>query len=87
MTQATEQQAARKRFSFGAVWSKAVIAGTVKDHDKLVAHGVKLKVGSKSSLKTLKFETLLGKVADALKNAEPAETAAAKSKKTDEASA
>lgn len=67
MTQATEQQASRKRFSFGPVWSTAVIEGTAKDHEKLIAHGVKLKLGSKSSLKAYKFETLLGKVAAALK--------------------
>ena len=66
MTQASEQQAGRKRFSFGPVWSKAVVAGTAKDKDKLVAHGVKLKVGSKSSLSTLKLETLITKVAAAI---------------------
>jgi len=68
MTQSTaaKAQAARKRFSFGPVWSAAVVAGTVKDHDKLIAHGIKLKVGSRSELKKVKFETLLGKVASAI---------------------
>lgn len=65
---ATQAQIGRKRFSFGPVWSAAVIAGNVKDHDKLIAHGLKLKVGSRSTLKTLKFETLLGKVAVALQS-------------------
>ena len=60
MTQATVQ---RKRFSFGPVWSKAVVEGKVTDHEKLIAHGVKLKVGAKSDLKRLKFATLLAKVA------------------------
>lgn len=62
---------ARKRFSFGPVWTAAVKAGTVKDQDKLIAHGVKLKVGTKSDLSRLKMDTLLGKVTAAL-NAAPA---------------
>lgn len=57
-----EQRAARKRFSFGKVWTAAVIAGDVTDKDKLVAHAVKLKAGRKYDLSKLKFETLLGKV-------------------------
>ena len=77
MTQASEQQAARKRFSFGPVWSKAVVEGTAKDVDKLIAHGVKLKVGSKSDLKRYKPETLMAKVAEAIK----AEDKTPKSKK------
>jgi hypothetical protein len=56
----------RKRFSFGPVWAASVLAGKAKDFDKLVAHGVKLKVGAKSDLRRLKFETLLGKVQTAL---------------------
>ena len=78
MTQSTaaKAQAARKRFSFGPVWSAAVIAGNVKDHEKLIAHGIKLKVGSRSTLKTLKFETLLGKVATALQSQKPEADAA-----------
>ena len=56
-------RAARKRFSFGAVWNAAVVAGTATDMDKLVAQGVKLKVGAKSDLKRLKLATLRTKVA------------------------
>lgn len=56
------QRDARKRFSFGKVWVEAVIAGTVTDQDKLVAHAVKLKAGRKGDLSKLKFATLLGKV-------------------------
>lgn len=59
----------RKRFSFGPVWAAAVVAKKVKDHDKLIAHGVKLKVGAKSDLKHLNFETLLDKVAEKLVSA------------------
>jgi hypothetical protein len=56
------QQAARQRFSFGPAWNKAVLAGDVKDVNKLVAHAVKLKTGKKSDLKKVKFATLLAKV-------------------------
>ena len=63
----------RKRFSFGPVWTAAVIAGKVTDHEKLIAHAVKLKVGAKSDMKRLRFETLLAKVAAAL-TAAPATT-------------
>lgn len=56
----------RKRFSFGAVWNAAVIAGTVTDHDKLIAHAIKLKVAGRSDAKRLKFETLRTKVAAAI---------------------
>ena len=59
-------RAARKRFSFGAVWNAAVVAGTATDMDKLVAQGVKLKVGAKSDLKRLKLATLRAKVAATL---------------------
>lgn len=57
------QRAARKRFSFGPVWTKAVIDGTATDAAKLVEHAVKLKVGSRSDLKKLKLATLRTKVA------------------------
>lgn len=63
---AAEAQAARKRFSFGPVWQAAVISGKVKDHDKLIAHAIKLKIGGKSALKGYKFETLREKVAAAI---------------------
>jgi len=56
------QRDARKRFSFGKVWTEAVKAGEVSDKDKLVAHGVKLKAGRKYDLSKLRFETLLAKV-------------------------
>lgn len=59
----------RKRFSFGKVWSAAVVAGTITDHDKLVAHAVKLKVAARSDAKRLKFETLRTKVAAAIEKA------------------
>lgn len=66
MTEMTMSEPARKRFSFGPVWNAAVIAGTVKDHEKLIAHAVKLKVAARSDAKRLKFETLLAKVSAAL---------------------
>lgn len=69
----TERVDTRKRFSFGPVWNAAVIAGTVKDHQKLIAHAVKLKIAAQSDAKRLKFETLLAKVASALKDEAPTE--------------
>lgn len=57
-----QQQASRKRFSFGPVWNKAVIEGNITDTNKLVAQAVKLKCGKKSDLKRIKFSTLLAKV-------------------------
>jgi hypothetical protein len=63
---AIDKQAARKRFSFGPVWNAAVIAGNIKDHDKLIAQAVMLRVSSRSDAKRLKFETLRNKVAAAL---------------------
>jgi len=60
------QRDARKRFSFGKVWTEAVVAGAVSDKDKLVAHAVKLKAGKRSDLRKLRFETLLAKVQKAL---------------------
>lgn len=62
----TPEPTARKRYSFGPVWTAAVVAGTVKDHEKLIAHAVKLKVAARSDAARLKFETLLGKVAAAI---------------------
>jgi hypothetical protein len=56
------QRAARTRYSFGKVWTAAVVAGQVTDKDKLVAHAVKLKAGRKYDLSKLKFGTLLAKV-------------------------
>lgn len=67
-------RAARKRYSFGPVWNAAVVAGKATDLDKLVAQGVKLKVGAKSDLRRLKLATLRAKVAAKL---QPAATPAA----------
>ena len=69
MTATTKTTVERKRFSFGPVWNAAVIANKVTDHDKLIAHAVKLKVAPKSDAKRLKFETLRLKVAAALEAA------------------
>ena len=72
MTATNTQVTTRKRsFSFGPVWSAAVVAGKVSNretlaHEKLIAHAVKLKIGSRSNIKRLKFDTLLAKVAAAL---------------------
>ena len=66
----------RKRFSFGPVWNAAVVAGKITDHEKLIAHAVKLKVGAKSDIRRLKFDTLLAKVAAAIQAAPVAEPAA-----------
>jgi len=60
------EKAARKRFSFGPVWNQAVIAGTVKDTEKLVAQGVKLKLGTKDELAALSHDSIQAKVAAAL---------------------
>lgn len=57
------QRAARKRFSFGAVWNASVVAGKATDVAKLVEQAVKLKVGARSDLKKLKLATLRTKVA------------------------
>jgi hypothetical protein len=56
------QRAARTRYSFGKVWTAAVMEGKITDTDKLVAHAVKLKAGRRSDLKKLRFSTLLAKV-------------------------
>jgi hypothetical protein len=56
------QRAKRQRYSFGPTWTSAVVEGKVSDHDKLVAHAVKLKVAQRSTAKKLRFETLLAKV-------------------------
>lgn len=61
-----KQRAARKRYSFGPAWLNAVLGGVVNDKDKLIAHAVKLKVGAKSDVSKLKFETLLEKVQNAI---------------------
>lgn len=77
------QRASRKRFSFGPVWNKAVIAGTAKDEAKLLAQAVQLKLGSLSDLKRLKLETLRARVAAKLQ--EPADAAPAAEAVTTEA--
>jgi hypothetical protein len=56
------QRAKRTRYSFGPTWNKAVVDGKVSDHDKLIAHAVKLKVAQRATAKKLRFETLLAKV-------------------------
>jgi hypothetical protein len=74
-TEIDTEQSTRNRFSFGPVWNAAVIAGKVKDHEKLIAHAVKLKIAAKSDASRLKFEILLDKVSTALQapaEAEPA---------------
>jgi len=61
------QRAQRTRYSFGGNgWLNKVLAGNVDDHAKLVAHGVKLKVGRKYDLSKLKMDTLIAKVQTAL---------------------
>jgi hypothetical protein len=67
-TKVKDRMAARKRFSFGPVWTNAVMAGKVTDVAKLVAHAKALKLGSTSDLQRLKFDTLLNKVSTALAN-------------------
>ena len=64
------QREARTRFTFGKVWTQAVVDGKVSDKQKLVAHAVKLKAGRKYDLNKLKFETLLAKVQKALEAAQ-----------------
>ena len=65
------QRDARTKFTFGKVWSQAVLDGKVQDKAKLVAHAVKLKAGRKYDLNKLKFETLLAKVQKALEAEKP----------------
>ena len=60
----------RTRFSFGPVWNQAVIEGTIKDHDKLIAHAIKLKVAGRTQATKWHMETLRTKVAAALQAAE-----------------
>lgn len=71
-TTAATPKADRKRFSFGPVWNAAIIAGKIKDHEKLIAHAVHLKVAAKSDAVAHTFEDLLAKVKTALETA-PAE--------------
>lgn len=58
----------RKRFSFGRVWEKAVISGEAVDFDKLVAHAMKLQLGSKAELRQLDISALRNGVALKLSN-------------------
>lgn len=60
------QQANRKRFTFGPVWTNAVLEGKVKDKIKLVAHGVFLEAGEAHELAPLDMEKLLEKVQKAI---------------------
>ena len=60
------QREKRQRYSFGNTWLNAVLAGIVTDQDKLIAHGVHVKAGTKSELSKLSFETLLKRVQDAI---------------------
>jgi hypothetical protein len=77
VTQTATETGRAPRFSFGPVWSAAVVAGTIKSqsHEKLIAHAVHLKIAARSDAKRLKFDTLLAKVAAAITAAqnEPAE--------------
>jgi hypothetical protein len=57
------QRASRKRFSFGATWNAAVLAGKATDQAKLLAQALVLKAGAPSDLKKLKLATLRAKVA------------------------
>jgi hypothetical protein len=50
---------ARKTCRFGPVWTKAILAGTVTDHDKLIAHAKKLE---EDRLKVLEFNVLLAEM-------------------------
>jgi hypothetical protein len=88
------QRAKRERFSFGPVWSQAVIDGKATDEPKILAHLIALKVaGAASDVKKLKAETVLDKLQVALlagfevvkvekkaKTAKPAAKRAAKAK-------
>ena len=60
------KQDARKRFSFGNTWMCIVLSGVVQDRAKLVAHGVKLGLGTAYNLSVLKHETLVARVQTAL---------------------
>jgi hypothetical protein len=61
------QRAKRERFSFGPVWSQAVIDGKATDEPKILAHLIALKVaGAASDVKKLKAETVLDKLQAAL---------------------
>lgn len=70
-------RAARKRFSFGATWNAAVVAGKATDQAKLLAQAIKLKAGAKSDLSRLKLVTLRAKVAAKLQATDTLATAEA----------
>jgi len=53
------QREKRERFSFGNTWLNAVLAGFVTDKEKLVAHGVQVKAGTKEELEALSIEAML----------------------------
>lgn len=81
-TTATTATTKAGKFTFGPVWTKAVIArdAKIQKHQaKLVAHAIKLKVGRAYDLKKLRYETLLDKVATALAKAEVATEAVSES--------
>ena len=61
-----EKREKRTKFSFGKVWCNNVLAGKVNDKPKLVAHAVKLGVGSELDMDQLDFSDLLLKVQEAL---------------------
>lgn len=53
------QREKRERFSFGNTWLNAVLAGFVTDKEKLVAHGVQVKAGTKEELEALTIDEML----------------------------
>ena len=61
-----EQQANRKRFAFGPVWTAAVMDGKVKDKIKLAAHGEFLGQGAAKDLMNIEMPKLIEKVQKAI---------------------
>ena len=67
---AKELMAERKRMFFGAPYMNAVLGEFCRDQEKMVQHAAHLKLGTPSSLRQLKLETLRSKLAEAIMNTE-----------------
>lgn len=56
-----------RRYRFTNIWCRDVLLGHVKDHDKLIAHGIHLRLGTRSQLNMVEFGILLRMVQDTLR--------------------
>lgn len=55
------------RFVFTNLWCRDVLLGKVSNHDKLIAHGMKLLLGTRTELSMIPFKELLTMVQIKLK--------------------